>query len=68
MKITEFKLQKIIKKIITESEIYKFDSNTPPNIRYDIAVKDCAKEYSVNSEVVEPFNKLNCLNPGTPSR
>ena len=52
MKITESELRKIIKNIISESEIYKFDSNTPPATRYAIAVEDCAKEYSDNITAV----------------
>ena len=50
MKITEFTLRKIIKNIITECEIYKYDSNTSPEVRYMIAVEDCAKEYNDNPE------------------
>ena len=50
MKMIESKLRKIIRKIISESEIYKYDSNTSPEIRYMIAVEDCAKEYDKHPE------------------
>ena len=62
MKLTEFKLRKIIKNIIAESEIYKFDSNTPPDIRYDIAVEDCAKEYDKHPERYDYNITAACFN------
>ena len=51
MRITEGRLRKIIRQIIKENdELYKYGSGTSSEVRYMIAVADCAKAYIENPE------------------